>query len=161
MTVEIMTGDIFQSGCVAVVNPTNAHNGGNTSIPHGYMGAGLALEFARRFPDMAAAYYDECAKGLEAGRLHWWEVPEAGVFKYVINFPTKWQINRPSSYRLVESGLESLAPLIAELQIQSIAIPALGCGYGRLEWIRVRDSVVWWAEKKVPDVAVKLYAPQS
>lgn len=39
----------------------------------------------------------------------------------------------------IESGLESLVEEIQTRRIRSIAIPALGCGLGGLEWRKVRE----------------------
>ena len=41
----------------------------------------------------------------------------------------------------IESGLKSLVDEIQGRRIRSIAIPALGCGLGGLEWRKVRERM--------------------
>jgi O-acetyl-ADP-ribose deacetylase (regulator of RNase III) len=45
--IKLSDGDIFYSKCDAIVNPVNTV---------GVMGAGLALQFKKRFPEMFEAY---------------------------------------------------------------------------------------------------------
>lgn len=49
--IQVCFGDIFQSRAVALVNPVNCV---------GIMGAGLALQFRRRFPAMHTDYVAKC-----------------------------------------------------------------------------------------------------
>src|SRR5215218_6932182 len=51
---EVRTGDLFTSSAHTLVNPVNTV---------GVMGAGLAAEFRRRFPDLDADYRRRCAAG--------------------------------------------------------------------------------------------------
>jgi hypothetical protein len=48
--------------------------------------------------------------------------------------------------------------VICDHEITSIAIPALGCGNGGLDWAVVRPLIVA-AMNELPDVTVHLYAP--
>ncbi len=157
--ISIETGDLFQRDADAIVNATNTHNGGR-SVPHGFMGAGIAKIFAAKYPEMESSYYDWCGpKGREPGRLHLWVNPSKNP-KYVINFPTKREIFKPSRFEYIRDGLISLTTIIQETGIQSIAIPAIGCGLGNLKFDQVRDLVEDWANDEVPMVRVWLFAPR-
>jgi O-acetyl-ADP-ribose deacetylase (regulator of RNase III) len=61
--------------------------------------------------------------------------------RYIVNFPTKNHWRDASYLTDIRSGLESLAFEIDLLKISSIAIPALGCGLGGLDWLDVRELI--------------------
>lgn len=72
------SGNIFDSGAQIIVNPVNCQ---------GIMGAGLALAFWNRFPEIRAAYRNACYnRFLVPGKIQLLlreEIP------HVLNFPTK------------------------------------------------------------------------
>lgn len=131
--VRICSGDIFESGAQALVNPVNCV---------GTMGAGLALAFKRRYR-IFGAYQVACATGkMKPGHLVVCQIinpPDST--EAVICFPTKRHWRDDSRIEDIEAGLKSLVRVIQILPIKSIAIPALGCGYGGLEWKDVRPLV--------------------
>lgn len=53
--IKILNGDIFNSRCMAIVNPVNCV---------GVMGAGLAKEFKLRYPTNFEKYAYACSGGL-------------------------------------------------------------------------------------------------
>ncbi|MCY3546884.1 MAG: macro domain-containing protein [Gemmatimonadetes bacterium] len=114
----------------------------------GVMGRGLALQFKERFPENFQAYQERCHDGsMKPGDLFVHENKGEGP-RYIINFATRdhWKDNSRLEY--LERGLTTLAKLIrylktddAWLGINSIAIPALGCGLGKLKWPTVRKLI--------------------
>jgi hypothetical protein len=54
--------------------------------------------------------------------------------QYIINFPTKNHWLNESRFQDIVAGLEALKLVLQEYYISSVAIPALGCGLGGLEW---------------------------
>lgn len=146
--IEFRKGDIFQSGCEAITNCVNCC---------GIMGAGLALAFKRRFPEMNKEYEMACQEGrLRPGIMHIWENPK-GDPKYIVNFPTKDDLS-PSRNIYITSGLLSLAQDIKRLGIKSIGIRALGSGLGGLAWVDVKGFIEVFAAT-IPDVHVVVYEP--
>jgi O-acetyl-ADP-ribose deacetylase (regulator of RNase III) len=131
---EVVTGgDLFESGCSTLVNAVNCH---------GVMGAGIALEFKRRFPVMFADYRRRCRRGeVRLGRPYLWR-PEDGAGPSVLNFPTKDHWRDPSHLEPIAAGLAWLRSHYRELGIASLAVPALGCGHGGLRWEDVRPTIV-------------------
>jgi O-acetyl-ADP-ribose deacetylase (regulator of RNase III) len=79
--------------------------------------------------------------------------------RYVVNFPTKDHWRNPSKLTDIETGLQSLSAEIDRLGIRSIALPALGCGLGGLDWETVRSAVETTFGEK-PAIRVALYSPQ-
>jgi O-acetyl-ADP-ribose deacetylase (regulator of RNase III) len=78
--------------------------------------------------------------------------------RYLINFPTKRHHREPSYLEDIESGLVALVEMVANLGIDSLAIPALGCGLGGLDWARVRP-LIENAFAGTPNVRVLLFEP--
>ena len=113
---------VFNSGCDAIVNTVNCR---------GVMGAGLALEFRLRYPEMFEQYKMDCKKGLvRIGELRKYESDGA----MIINFPTKDHWREPSEISHIEKGLDYLVEHYKEWGISSIAIPPLGCSNGGLDF---------------------------
>lgn len=61
--------------------------------------------------------------------------------QHIVFFPTKNHWKNPSTYDYVDSGLKALANLLVKDGLEgvnTISIPALGCGLGGLSWVQVR-----------------------
>lgn len=121
MSISIISGNIFNTQCDYIVNPVNCV---------GVMGAGLALEFKIRYPDMFSKYENICKKGmLDIGML--WIYKSEN--KNILNFPTKKHWRHPSKIEYLELGLEKFRSTCNEKGITSIAFPLLGGGKGGLD----------------------------
>lgn len=123
---ELIEGNLLEAEADALVNTVNTE---------GVMGKGVALQFAKKFPEMLAAYKAACKAGkVRPGRMHIFERGEMFQPRYIINFPTKRHWRSPSRIEDIEAGLQALVKDIARLHIRSIALPPLGCGNGGLDW---------------------------
>jgi O-acetyl-ADP-ribose deacetylase (regulator of RNase III) len=141
-------GDLLAAEVDALVNPVNTA---------GVMGKGLALQFKAAFPDNFAAYERACKAGeLVTGRMH--VVHRPAPPRIIINFPTKKHWRQPSRREYVRDGLVDLVAQVRELGIGSVAVPALGCGHGGLDWSDVRP-LIEQAFAAVPAVRVVLFEP--
>ena len=144
-------GNIFDERVDALVNPVNCV---------GAMGAGLALQFKRAFPENFRAYAEACRNGgIKTGAMF---VFETGAMfpTHIINFPTERHYRDKSRMEYIEEGLVALVGEIERRAIESIAIPALGCGLGGLDWTDVRPLVVG-AFEEVGEVEVVVFGPQG
>lgn len=131
--IRFTKGNIFDSGCDALVNPVNCV---------GVMGKGLALQFKQRFPANFASYAAACRAGeLSPGRMHVFDTGSPQP-RFIVNFPTKRHWRDASRLDDVANGLQALAAAIAANGIRSIAIPPLGCGLGGLPWCDVRTLIL-------------------
>ena len=131
--IHFIQGDLFASGCEALVNPVNCV---------GVMGKGLALQFKRRFPANFVAYREACARrSVRPGRCFVFDAG-AGRPRFVVNFPTKRHWREPSRLEDIAAGLDDLAAVLRRHAIGSVAIPPLGCGLGGLPWPRVRSLLL-------------------
>lgn len=128
-----VNGNLFDAEVDALVNPVNTV---------GVMGKGLALQFKKAFPANFEAYARACKRGdVAVGKMFVFEAERAGAPRFIINFPTKQHWRDDSRLEFIEHGLDDLVRVMAERQIESIAIPPLGAGLGRLDWSTVRDLV--------------------
>ena len=130
--IRFAKGNIFDSGCEALVNPVNCV---------GVMGKGLALQFKQRFPANFASYAKACRAGeLVPGRMHLFDTGPQ-LPRCIVNFPTKRHWRDASRLDDVRQGLAALAGVIAAHDIRSIAVPPLGCGLGGLAWRDLRQLI--------------------
>ena len=150
MALIVQDGDIFKSGAEAIVNPVNIE---------GKARGGLAKVFRERFPENYRQYVSACKKGtLTMGKVL--VVEGGGASRYIINVPTVRESGASSHLMDIEMGMDALVDAVIEHQIQSVAIPALGAGVGRLGFDDVRD-VVKKSTEHVPEVAFILYRPHT
>ena len=144
--VNILTGDLFESKAQTLVNAVNCV---------GVMGKGVALEFKKRFPEMFADYEQRC-------RRHEVRLGQPYLCKrrsppLILNFPTKDHWRATSNLEDIIAGLEHLLAHYESWGIQSLAVPALGCGHGQLDW-RVVGPTLARAFSRL-GIPVELYAP--
>lgn len=129
--IKYIKGDIFKSQCEALVNPVNCK---------GVMGKGLALEFKKRFPENFKYYKSVCDNPnnlfLVGGAI---AHKEHG--KLVINAATKSHWRDKSELEHIKTCLAFIGGHLVENDIKSVAIPALGCGLGELEWKEVKKEI--------------------
>lgn len=141
MSVSLISGDIFESNADYLINPVNCL---------GVSGAGLAKEFAKRYPAAQELYEASCRFGIVR--------PGYPLFAGgIIYFPTKDDWRKPSRIDWIQEGLLAVADEL--LPGESVAIPALGCGLGGLNWEDVYESVVGIFGDS--EIEVELYEPSE
>lgn len=150
--IEFKRGNLLEADVEALVNTVNTE---------GVMGKGMALQFKKAFPEMFEEYRKACKAGeVMIGVMHVFRRNSLAGPRYIINFPTKKQWREPSRLEYIQAGLDALAEEIKKLNIQSIAIPPLGCGFGGLNWKDVYPLI----EKNLnqfPGVCFQVYPPQD
>ena len=133
----------------------------NTVNTVGVMGKGIALQFKETFPNNFKSYLEACKSGwLRPGKLLVNRENTIGGEKIIINFPTKTEWFKKSSYEYIESGLLDLVKIIVNQKINSIAIPPLGCGNGGLQWEEVKILLETHLSPLV-DVEILIYEPNE
>ena len=120
---------VFNSGCNAMINTINCR---------GVMGAGLALEFKMRYPELFSQYESDCRKGLvRIGEVRKYNID--GII--VLNFPTKDDWKYPSRLSYIEKGLNYFRDHYKEWNVSSVAMPPLGCNNGQLDIGTVKQLI--------------------
>jgi len=131
---KFVVGDFFDFQADMMVNTVNCV---------GVMGAGVALAFKNRFPEMYERYVEQCKLGeIRPGKPSVWvnkDIISSDV--EIINFPTKDDWRKPSEYSYIEDGLNWLSSYLKTKEGKTITLPALGCGHGGLEWEKVKALI--------------------
>lgn len=143
-------GDLLADEAFALVNTVNMG---------GVMGKGIALAFKKEFPFNYRCYVDGCQGGLvNIGSMFCME-DQSLIYgaKFIINFPTKIRWWLPSEYPYIDLGLTALVECMQHHQLKSVAIPALGCYNGGLDWQIVKPMI----EKHLSeiDATINIYEP--
>ena len=135
MPIEFVAGDLFDNvhAAAAFAHGCNCQ---------GSMGAGIAVGFRERYPDMFDAYRARCkAKPREfnLGDVFLWK---ADGQPWVFNLGTQEGVWRArASYEAIETALKRMQKLADAEGVASIAMPRIGVGYGGLSWKKVRAIV--------------------
>ena len=143
--INYFKGSLFESPAICLVNAVNCG---------GVMGAGIALEFKKRYPKMFSEYRKLCErKIIKTGEMNYYK--EDGETK-IVNFPTKDHYVFPSKIEWIEQGLIHFLETYEEQGITSVAFPKLGCGKGGLNWEDVKPLMEKYLSKANCEVFICL-----
>ena len=138
-------GDIFKDTSEAIVNAVNCV---------GVMGKGIALKFKEKYPDNYIMYKTACdRKEVKIGKMFIYKESN----KTIINFPTKQHWRNDSKIEYIKEGLEDLVKVLQSLNIESVAMPAIGCGNGGLSWDIVKKTIKEYLSDV--DMSIVVYNP--
>jgi O-acetyl-ADP-ribose deacetylase (regulator of RNase III) len=145
--ITFKVGNLLDAPAEALVNTVNTV---------GVMGKGIALQFKKAFPHNFKRYREACSKGeLSTGKLL--VIKDSNLLigeKLIINFPTKQHWKMPSRHEYIASGLIALVKFLKEHPVKSIALPALGCGNGGLDWLSVKPMIVGMLSELSIDILI-------
>lgn len=168
---SLVDGDLFFSRLHTVTVSVNCV---------GVMGKGLASRAKYQFPDVYVFYQDLCRRRkLAMGKPYLYKressfdsqladepssLSNGNLETWFLLFATKQHWRQRADIVGIEQGLQWLVANYRAEGVKSLAIPALGCGLGWLDWrdvgpllcryLSALDIDVWLylpAEKKVPD----------
>jgi O-acetyl-ADP-ribose deacetylase (regulator of RNase III) len=120
-------GDIFAAdGITAYAHGCNCAGG---------MGAGIAIEFKRRWPAMFDEYAVRCAEGrFGLGDVFVWNEAGATVF----NLGTQEHWKKKAQLPALAASLRKMVELASHAGITNVGLPRIGAGLGGLDWMRVK-----------------------
>lgn len=121
---KIVPHTVFDSECTTIVNTINTV---------GVMGAGLALEFRLRVPQMNTEYIEKCKNNEISVGKYWLFQENNQINKKILNFPTKKHFRHPSKREYLFEGLEYFRSKYKEDNIKSIAFPLMGSRNGKMD----------------------------
>ena len=131
MSVEERVGDLFAAADVDAIG-----HGCNCA---GVMGAGIAVEFKRRWPAMFEEYRRRCLDGrFGLGDVFAW--PGDGLVVY--NLGTQRTKGTKATLDAVATATERMLRDAAERGVTVIGLPRIGAGLGGLPWPAVRGRLV-------------------
>lgn len=151
MNILYKSGDILEDTSEGIVIPVNTE---------GVAGKGLAKQWATKYKGAYEYYKLLCKKNmLEPGRV----LPAQQDGKWFLCFPTKDKWREDSNLDFIRDGMVSLlAVVVSFLKIKSVAIPAIGCGLGGLQWEDVHE-IILEALESIPEtinLTVTIYEPR-
>lgn len=165
---SLVRGDLFYSRLQTLTVSVNCV---------GVMGKGLASRAKYQFPDVYVVYQEVCRnRSLGMGQPYLYKreksfeeelADDPRTFTngnggtWFLLFPTKNHWRERSDIKGIEAGLEWLSSSWSKEKITSLAIPALGCGLGRLEWKDVGPLMCRHLIKLGIDVWIYLPAEKS
>ncbi len=160
---SLVDGNLFFSRLQTLTIPVNLQ---------GVMGKGLALHTKQQFPDVYVAYQDVCrSKRITETRPYLYkregsldeELADFGAdlatpnaVKWFLLFATKRKWRENSRLEDIEGGLDWVQRNFKAQGIQSLAMPALGCGLGGLDWKDVGPLMCKYLHGIGIDVAIYL-----
>jgi len=163
-TLSLVEGDMFFSRMQTLTISVNTV---------GVMGKGLASRAKYQFPDVYVKYQDLCkTKELKMGKPYLYKREESLDFvladeaekltnlnlqTWFLLFPTKTDWRKMADLKGIEEGLKWLVAQYKSEGIKSLAIPALGCGLGWLEWGKVGPILCTYLNQLT--IPVNLYLP--
>lgn len=164
--ISIAQGDMFFSDMQTMTISVNTV---------GVMGAGLASRTRYQFPDVFVKYQDLCKTKkmtVERPRLYKRQtsfdselsdanalLKEPNNTTWFLLFATKKHWKEDSKIEYIESGMKYLSENYKEAGIKSIALPALGCGLGKLSWEEVGKVMCKYL--KTMDIESCVYLPNE
>lgn len=116
------TGDLFASGLPAIAHGVNCR---------GVMGAGIAVQFRQRWPDMYESYRKRCLKGhLLPGEVMSWKDPGGTL---VLNLATQHDPGACAQPWMITAAVgQAITEAYYFRHITEIGMPMIGCGIGGL-----------------------------
>ncbi len=164
--ISLIDGDMFFSNLQTLTISVNLQ---------GIMGKGLASRAKYQFPDVYVAYQDVCrAKRITATKPYLYkressleeELADLGAplvtpnaVKWFLLFATKRHWKDNSRIDDIEGGLAWVRDNFQKEGIQSLAMPALGCGLGGLDWKVVGPLMCKYLHGI--DISVAIYLPRE
>jgi O-acetyl-ADP-ribose deacetylase (regulator of RNase III) len=150
--IEYKTGNLLVEPVEALVNTVNCV---------GVMGRGVALQFKNKYAQNYKAYAVACKQGeVQPGQMFVVQISQLTNPRYIINFPTKRHWRGKSRIEDIQSGLLALAQEVTDRNIQSLALPPLGCGLGGLPWSEVKP-LIQSVFANLPNVQVVVFEPSA
>lgn len=139
----------------------------------GVMGKGLASRVKYQFPDVYVKYQDVCKTNeLRLGKPYLYKressldsfladegekLPDLNHQTWFLLFATKSHWKNMANLEGIESGLKWIVQNYENEGIKSLAVPALGCGLGGLEWAIVGPLMCRYL--KGISIPVQIYLP--
>ena len=143
----IEKGDIFN---IAGVN--NYAHGCNCA---GVMGKGIALQFKNKYPKMYSEYRVMCKTGLfNPGDVFDYNYGNGHI--YNLGTQVSWKTKARLEY--VENSVGRMLELASSDNVTKIALPAIGAGFGGLNWNDVKEILIM-VSVNYPDI--ELYVVEA
>jgi len=150
--IKEVTGDILLTKAQAIAHGV---------APNDHFDRGLALSLRKDYPSMARDFRHYCKLQNPApGEVWMWGgVGNVRILNLITQEPAKGHNGHPGSATLpnVNHVLKNLVKLVKEEKIESLALPKLATGYGKLEW----DDVLPLIKSRLEELDIPVYIYSS
>jgi O-acetyl-ADP-ribose deacetylase (regulator of RNase III) len=126
-----MVGDLFNTQCQTIL-----HNANNLGV----MGAGFAKQLKEKYPENFEYYKSQCSIS-HGGDVIFWNGRILGKPKSIFNLIGQTQLGPHARLDFIKMGLIRTKVICDKFRIQSLAMPLIGTGIGRLNWNDVEKLV--------------------
>jgi O-acetyl-ADP-ribose deacetylase (regulator of RNase III) len=142
MPITMITGDLFDADLPAVGHGCNCA---------GAMGAGIAVVFRKRYPDMYREYRQRCADGrFRLGEVFVWETPDLVVY----NLATQPVPGPSATLDAIDTSVRAALADAQQRELPRLGIPRIGAGLGGLQWTDVAEVLTRASADSVVDLVV-------
>jgi O-acetyl-ADP-ribose deacetylase (regulator of RNase III) len=164
--ISLVDGDMFFSAMQTLTISVNTV---------GIMGKGIASRAKYQFPDVYVVYQDACReKKLQMGKPYLYKressldeqlaedvslLRSVNANKWFLLFATKKHWKEHSDLEGIEQGLQWIHDHYQNEGIKSLAVPALGCGLGGLDWRDIGPLMCKYFAGL--DIHVAIYLPRE
>lgn len=146
LKLEFSKESIFKSKAEMLINPVNTM---------GVAGAGLALEFKRKYPKSYKRYREYCSDVVSFKDYKQSVTKENNHLIYSLASKENWKL--PSTLGYVRYGLLNLVDYLNKHpSISSICIPPIGAGLGGLNPMNVLHLTIYYLRRVEHDLTVNL-----
>lgn len=132
MPIQYVSGDLF-------VNRFNVQAFAHGCNCRGSMGAGIAVGFKARYPEMFQQYHQMCKadpREFNPGDVFLW-ISDTDL-PHVFNLGTQERPGGRATYKAIEATFTTVHTEADQAEITSIAMPRIGAGYGQLDWEKIK-----------------------
>jgi hypothetical protein len=164
--ISLIDGDMFFSNMQTLTISVNLQ---------GIMGKGLASRAKYQFPDVYVRYQDACrARSIMSAKPYLYKreasldqqladldrpLVTANSVKWFLLFATKRKWREDSRLEDIELGVHWIRDNYQRENIRSLAMPALGCGLGKLSWSDVGSVICRYLHGI--EIPVAIYLPRE
>lgn len=140
-------GDIFTTEAPAIGHGINNK---------GVMGAGIALQFKQRYPDMYETYRNACEQGVVRGGFCYPWILDGGK-GMILNICSQEEPGANASYDFLVQGVKQALSQAVWYNFPTIALPRIGSGIGGLDEGLVETILTHLAESSPIDIELWTY----
>lgn len=131
----------------------------------GMMGSGIALQFAKRYPEMEENYIEYCntmfSEEFSSFRSNIFAWSDEDSEKVIFNMFTQELPGANARLDMILASAIEALEIANDLDLGDIALPRIGSGVGGLQWDDVRDMLEVAEGASAHDNEFVIYTPEE
>jgi len=147
------SGNFFNSKAQVLICPVGCK---------GVMDLGIANLFKKKYPNCFEPYRTLCFQNkLRVGKVPWKKFDEFRYPEYILYFPIKKYFEEVPKLDYIKVGINQVLSFCMTYRIKSVAVPALGCEFGGLDWEKDIKPLFRSSLQSSPDTDFLCYGPTN